>query len=334
MLSLVLPTYNESANITALIDVVDGVLQETPHEIIVVDDDSPDGTWRVAQGLTTKHRSLRVLRRVGRRGLSSAVVEGFDMARGDTLVVMDADGQHDATLILKLLSAVRHGAGVAVGSRYVKGGSVGEWVRDRRIISSMGTFLAQRFAPMKVSDPLSGFFAVKAELYRDMRASLRPSGFKILLEILAHTPSDTRIAEVPLIFRMRLHGKSKLSMKVQAQFVWQLIRLSITRIFSGRCPACILAFWLIILLAGFSLGFHALRLKTLYTDPSVRASVDRALRVVSAKQGWLISDIELLKVEQGSASILHREHTRTPSEPEHCTIALPAATLSCDAPAL
>lgn len=102
MLSLILPTYNEAANIAALIDNIDGVLQSVPYEVIIVDDNSPDGTWKVAEGLVSQHPALRVLRRIGRKGLSSAVVEGFDMARGDILAVMDADGQHDALLLHKI----------------------------------------------------------------------------------------------------------------------------------------------------------------------------------------------------------------------------------------
>ena len=204
MLSLVLPTYNEAANITALIDNIDGVLQSVPHEIIVVDDDSPDGTWKVAEGLTRKHPALRVLRRVGRKGLSSAVTEGFDMARGNVLAVMDADGQHDAMLLHTMLASLKSGAELSIGSRYVAGGSVGDWVTDRRIISSAGTIVAKALSRVRVSDPLGGFFALRKELYVSVRPSLRPTGFKILLEILANVPSSTRISEIPLVFRMRL----------------------------------------------------------------------------------------------------------------------------------
>ena len=193
MISLVLPTYNEAANITALIDNIDGVLQSVPHEIIIVDDNSPDGTWKVAEGLTRKHPALRVLRRVDQKGLSSAVVEGFDMARGTVLAVMDADGQHDAMLLHTMLSSLKAGAELTIGSRYVAGGSVGEWVTDRRIISSAGTVVAKALSRVRVSDPLGGYFALRADLYKTIRASLRPSGFKILLEILANIPASTRV---------------------------------------------------------------------------------------------------------------------------------------------
>ena len=117
MLSLVLPTYNEADNLPELVPALEALLAGLPYEIIVVDDDSPDGTWRVALDLARQRDRVRVIRRVGRRGLSSAVVEGFLAAKGDVLAVADADGQHDLALLPKLYDAVRAGANVAVGSR-------------------------------------------------------------------------------------------------------------------------------------------------------------------------------------------------------------------------
>ncbi len=330
MLSLVLPTYNEAANIAALIDNIDGVLQSVPHEIIVVDDNSPDGTWKVAEGLTRKHPALRVLRRVGRKGLSSAVTDGFDMARGDVLAVMDADGQHDAMLLHTMLSSLKAGAQLTIGSRYVPGGSVGEWVRDRRIISSAGTVIAKALSRVKVSDPLGGFFALRSDLYKSIRPSLRPTGFKILLEILANVPAATRVTEIPLVFRMRLHGQSKLSLKVHFEFVCQSLRLGVRRMTSGACAFCAPAFWLIVVVMLAVLTPRIVALRLLYTDSAVRSQAKQALTDAAAREGWLISDMHIVSVGTGSLTILHQEHMRNPPPPETCTIGYRPFTLTCE----
>lgn len=331
MLSLVLPTYNEAANITSLIDVLDAVLHEVPHEIIVVDDDSPDGTWKVAEGLRMKHPSLRVLRRRGRRGLSSAVVEGFDMARGDILAVMDADGQHDGELLLKLVAQIRAGAGVAIGSRYVPGGNVGEWISGRRFISRMGTNVAGWLSRVPVSDPLGGFFMLRTPLFRKIRPSLRPTGFKILLEILANIPSETKVREVPLVFRMRLHGTSKLSFRVHCEFLLQVLRLGLRRIFTGAVALWLLAFWTAIVAGAVLFVPRAWNLRLLYLDPVLRSTVETAMRQTADHEGWLLSDMELLRVTPEAVDILHREHMRRSPAPRHCTIVLSTVSLTCGA---
>lgn len=329
MLSLVLPTYNEAANITSLIDVLDAVLADLPHEIIVVDDDSPDGTWRVAEHLTRKHPSLRVLRRVGRRGLSSAVTEGFDMARGDILAVMDADGQHDASLLLKLVSALSQGSSLAIGSRYVEGGSVGDWLTDRRIISNTGTTLAHFVSRVKVSDPLGGFFALKTSVYRSVRPMLRPTGFKILLEILANLPAGTRVSEVPLIFRMRLHGQSKLSLRVHIDFAYQVTRLMLKRMYAGTCALCGIVFALSIVIGFLTLTPGAWHLRQFVFSPASRQEIAKALMATLEKKGWLLSDIHILRIDTDSVSLLHREHRRGGAPSVGCTLELRPPSLLC-----
>lgn len=329
MLSLILPTYNEAANIAALIDHIDGVLQSVPYEIIVVDDDSPDGTWRVAEGLVAKHPALRVLRRMGKRGLSSAVIEGFDLAQGNILAVMDADGQHDAALLHKILSSINAGAELSIGSRYVSGGSVGEWVRDRRIISSIGTTIAKFLSRVKVSDPLGGFFALRSDLYKSLRSSLRPTGFKILLEILAHVPPSTRVTEIPLVFRMRLHGRSKLSLKIHVQFVCQVLRLAVLRTFLGTCRLCSVLFWTVCVIIFCFLAVRAWHLRLLFADAALRTQVQTAVSVAAAREGWLLSDIEMTAVDRTFVHLTHREHMRRVPAPVFCTITITTSELSC-----
>lgn len=330
MLSLILPTYNESATIVMLLETIGSVLRDIPHEVIVVDDDSPDGTWKVATEFAARRTRIKVLRRIGKKGLSSAVVDGFDAAHGTILAVMDADGQHDASLLPTLVSAIERGADVAVGSRYVPGGSVGGWVADRRIISSIGTFLARRMARVPVSDPLGGFFAVRRDLYQRVREQLRPAGFKILLEILASIPPDSRLAEVPLVFRMRLCGQSKLSFSVHVVFVCQVIRLALRRWTSAIAAVGVWLFLLLTITVAMLTVPRAWALRLLYTDVSVRASVQSSLTAVGSKQGWLLSDIALVSLTADAAFIEHRDHLRHATGTRHCRIDLHTSTLSCD----
>lgn len=330
MLSLILPTYNESASIVMLLETIGSVLRDVPHEIIVVDDDSPDGTWKIATEFAARRARIKVLRRIGKRGLSSAVVDGFDAAHGTILAVMDADGQHDASLLLKLVNAIEHGSDIAIGSRYVPGGSVGDWVADRRLLSSAGSFFARRLSRVPVSDPLGGFFALRRDLYDRVREQLRPSGFKILLEILAAVPPATRLSEVPLVFRMRLHGQSKLSFAVHLAFACQVLRLTVMRWMTTTAAFGAWLFLLVTLLTALLTVPRAWALRLLYTDAVVRASVQSVLMTVAGKQGWLLSDIELTSVTAESAFLTHRDHLRAMGGVRSCRIDLHTSVLSCD----
>jgi dolichol-phosphate mannosyltransferase len=217
--SVILPTYNESRNLPELVPQLVEFLREIRHEVIVVDDDSPDGTWRVAEELGDRFDEVRLVRRVGRRGLASAVIEGFLAAKGAVLVAADADGQHDFQLLHELLAAVEGGAGLALASRYVPGGSVGAWDERRHALSRLATRLAQRLCRVPVADPMSGFFAVSRPVFAAALPHLNPVGFKILLDLLVHLPPGTIVREIPLRFADRLHGESKLSRLVQLQFI-------------------------------------------------------------------------------------------------------------------
>jgi len=219
VLSLILPTFNEAKNLPVLLPKIEAALQGVPHEVIVVDDDSPDRTWEVAQEMGQHLDDLHVIRRVGRRGLSSAVIEGFLSAKGAQLVVMDADGQHDIAVIGKLAKAVQDGAGIAIGSRYIEGGSVGKWDERRHTLSRIATKLAIALCKVKVKDPMSGFFAIDRDLFQKIVTSLNPKGFKILLDLLVHLPRGIKVVEMPFAFAERLHGESKLSRKVQIEFI-------------------------------------------------------------------------------------------------------------------
>lgn len=306
MLSLILPTYNEAANLPELLNTLQKVLT-MPHEIIVVDDDSPDKTWEVAEHLKGQYPHLRILRRIGRRGLSSAVTDGFAMAQGDVLMVMDSDLQHDPHLITRLYDAVSQGADIAVASRYIEGGSVGEWVTGRRLLSKTATRLAQWLPPVRSSDPMSGFFALSQSAYLGIAPKLRPTGFKILLEVLAHLPKGSRITEVPLQFQFRKHGESKLNMKVELQFIVQLLRIAFMRLIDGVRFILFPIFLIVAVIIAALFLPSAWRLKLLYLDSDVRSQTQTILQQTAEKQGWLLSDMIIDSVEKDHIRILHRD---------------------------
>lgn len=316
MLSLVLPTYNEAANLPSLLPAIGKALQGLPHEIIVVDDDSPDKTWEVAEKIAQTQPSVSIIRRRGEKGLSSAVVEGFNRAKGEILVVMDADGQHDMALLRKLYDEVTKGADVAVASRYVPGGSTTDWRSDRKLASRIGTVLAKIVLPVAIKDPMSGFFAVRKDVYRSVAARLRPTGFKILFEILAHLPSTTKLVEVPMTFGLRTKGKSKASFHVMMQFVAQLLRTFIRR--SLHFLPWII-FLLCILGTLLSFGSRAWALRLLYLDPAIRTKAQTTLQSTSDTNGWLLSEMVLVSVSHDAITIIHRDFLRG-IDPSECLI--------------
>lgn len=229
-LSLVLPTYNESKNIGEMLlklsQLLGGAFGEA-YEIIVVDDDSPDRTWEVASALAQQYPNVHVMRRQGERGLSSAVIRGWQAARGEFLGVIDADLQHPPQVVLALAAEVQRGADVAVASRHVAGGGVSDWGLARRIVSRGAQFLGLLILPgvlSRVSDPMSGCFIVRRSAVRDV--ALRPVGYKILIEILGRGRCSW-IAEVPYVFRERVDGESKASLKIYLEYLRHLLRLRI-----------------------------------------------------------------------------------------------------------
>jgi dolichol-phosphate mannosyltransferase len=217
--TVIVPTYNEADNLPLLVKRVLAALPAS--EIVVVDDASRDGTPEVARELA-RTCPVRLVERVDERGLSTAVLRGMKEARTDVCVVMDADLSHPPEAIPKLVEAVRDGADVAVGSRYVAGGDIDDWPLFRRLASRAGTILARPLT--KVRDPMAGFFCLRRSLVAGV--PLKPRGFKILLEILARTGTD-RTVEVPIHFEDRAAGASKFDSRQRREFlrqVWTLYR--------------------------------------------------------------------------------------------------------------
>jgi dolichol-phosphate mannosyltransferase len=224
-LSIVSPTYNEADNLEPLVKELATALAGSDYEIVVVDDDSPDLTWRRAEELGRCFPQVRSLRRTQNRGLSSAVIEGFNVARGEMVACMDADLQHDPVILPWMLQELDRGADLVVGSRYVEGGGTGEWSWQRWISSWAATKLAHILLHVNLKDPMSGFFLMRRSDFLKVRDRLDAQGFKILLEIVARL-QPKRIVEVPYTFRTRRVGKSKLSRTVVLQYLQQLWKLS------------------------------------------------------------------------------------------------------------
>jgi len=226
LVSVIVPTYNERDNIVPLLDQVRAALAGRAFEVLVVDDDSPDGTWQVAESYGVAHPEVGVLRRLGNRGLSAAVVEGFARARGVVLAVMDADLSHDPALLPALLDAVDSGADIAVGSRRIPGGGADVWPWHRRLGSEVATRLARWGLGVRLADPMSGYFALRRELFDRVRDRVAPRGYKILLEIVARAGPCT-LVELPYVFRDRRQGVSKMSPQVALAYLgslWELRR--------------------------------------------------------------------------------------------------------------
>jgi dolichol-phosphate mannosyltransferase len=232
-LSVISPTLNEAENVSRLVEQLQGALVDIDYEILIVDDDSPDLTWSIAEKISLTNPRVRTLRRMHDPGLSVAVIDGFSAAGGDVVACIDADLQHDPSILPRMLDELQ-GMDVVVGSRHVDGGSTGKWNWLRRLQSWIATKTAQFLLGVKLKDPMSGYFLVWRKDFVAVKEQLDGKGFKILLEILARL-HGSRVKEVPYTFRPRTHGESKLSSKVVLLYIQQLWRLCGTsRHFSVR----------------------------------------------------------------------------------------------------
>jgi dolichol-phosphate mannosyltransferase len=227
-LSMVLPTFNEAANIVAVLEQLMAHLDSVPglhYEIIVVDDDSPDRTWEKAGQVGEIFPQVRVVRRQTERGLSTAVIRGWQVARGRVLGVMDADLQHPAEVTEKLWSEITRGADLAIASRHVEGGGVSDWSLARRIISRCAQLIGLAILPevtARVSDPMSGYFMISRAAIAGRQ--LNPLGYKILIEVLGRGKVRW-ISEVPYVFRERVEGSSKVTNRIYLEYFQHLLRI-------------------------------------------------------------------------------------------------------------
>jgi dolichol-phosphate mannosyltransferase len=219
-ISVVVPTFNERDNVTKLYQKLVATFGAVPWEVVFVDDNSPDRTWEVVRELSRKDARVRCVRRIGRRGLSGACIEGILASSAPYAAVMDADLQHDETQLPKMLALLQSGeADLVIGSRYIEGGSASSFDKQRAGISAFATEIAKRTLGVKVSDPMSGFFAIRRDRFEKLAPELSTQGFKILLDIIATARGELRTKEIPFTFGTRLHGESKLDSMVALDFL-------------------------------------------------------------------------------------------------------------------
>ncbi len=218
-LSVVVPTYREAANVPVLFERMKTALDGLPWEMIVVDDDSPDGTSNIAFKIASSDRRLRCLRRVNRNGLAGAVIEGWMASSADYVAVIDGDLQHDETVLPRMYDLLRSGAGnLAIGTRVRDGTEVG-LSPARQKLSDLGRWFFNHIAGQPIADPMSGFFMVRREIVSRLAPRLSPDGFKILVDILLSASGELKLVEAPYRFRKRTAGESKLTTLVGLDFL-------------------------------------------------------------------------------------------------------------------
>ncbi|HML11380.1 MAG TPA: glycosyltransferase family 2 protein [Stellaceae bacterium] len=261
-LSIVIPTLNERENVPLIVERLNRVLAGIAWEVVFVDDDSPDGTADAVRALARSQSNIRCVQRIGRRGLSSACIEGMLATSAPYLAVMDGDLQHDEALLPRMFEKIKaERLDIVVASRYVAEGSLGNFEASRVAISGFATKLSRLVVKARLSDPMSGFFMIERAAFDSAVRRLSGQGFKILLDLFASTPRPFAFAELPLHFRERLHGESKLDTLV----AWEYLMLLLQKLLGPAVPVRFLLFSLI---GGLGVGVH---LATLWTMLHVAA---------------------------------------------------------------
>jgi dolichol-phosphate mannosyltransferase len=249
-LVVVVPTLNERDNVPLVVERLNHVLADIAWEAIFVDDDSPDGTADVVRALARHQGNIRCLQRVGRRGLASACIEGILASAAPYAAIMDGDLQHDEALLPAMLAKIRaERLDVVVASRYCAAGGVGAWQRSRVMISDIAGRLGRRVIKADLTDPMSGFFIIRRDAFSEAMRGLSGQGFKILLDLFASAQRPLAFAEVPLTFRQRLHGESKLDTMV----AWEYLMLLLQKLVG---PAVPVRFLLFAMIGGLGVGTH------------------------------------------------------------------------------
>jgi dolichol-phosphate mannosyltransferase len=256
-LSVVVPTFKERDNVVVLYHRLEAALAGIDWEVIFVDDNSPDQTWSVVRELAGYDTRVRCLRRIGRRGLSGACIEGILATSAPFAAVMDADLQHDETRLPVMLAQLANGAAdLVVGSRYVEGGSADSFNSTRAGFSTAATMVARQLLRIEIADPMSGFFMIRRDRFEELAPALSVQGFKILLDIVATAHGSLRIVEVPFVFGARQHGESKLDSMVALDF-FGLVLAKLTG------DALSLRFLMFALVGSLGLAIHLAVLKLL-----------------------------------------------------------------------
>ena len=285
-LTVVIPTLNERDNVPLVVERLNRVLDGVAWEAIFVDDDSPDGTADVVRRLAREQANIRCLQRVGRRGLSSACIEGILASSAPYIAVMDGDLQHDEALLPEMLHKLKaEHLDIVVASRHVANGSLGEWRQSRIRISDVATRLSRIVVKADLSDPMSGFFIVERAAFTGAVRRLSGQGFKILLDLFASTPRPFAFAELPLTFRQRLHGESKLDTLV----AWEYLMLLLQKLIG---PAVPVRFLLFALIGGLGVATHLATLwLTLHATHASFAMAQGAATLTAMTGNFLLNNL-------------------------------------------
>jgi dolichol-phosphate mannosyltransferase len=260
-LAVVIPTFNERANVVPLLERLRATLAGVQWEAVFVDDDSPDGTAASIREIGRIDPRVRVLQRIGRRGLASACIEGMLVTPAPYIAVMDADLQHDETVLPRMYQRIKtEQLDLVVGSRNIEGGGMGGFAKDRVALSGLGKRLSRTVAKCNLSDPMSGFFIVDRRFFEEVVYRLSGVGFKILVDLVASADRPVRFAEVPYTFRNRERGESKLDINVGLEYLQLLLDKVIGRFVPTRFVLFVMvgALGLCVHLAVLALLFYAL----------------------------------------------------------------------------
>ncbi|MEQ1608375.1 MAG: glycosyltransferase family 2 protein [Hyphomonadaceae bacterium] len=275
-IAIVTPTFNERDNVLALKNLLAETLKGKAWELIFVDDDSTDGTHDVVAAESRRDPRVRIIRRVGRRGLATAVVEGILSTTAPLVAVIDADMQHDERVILDMIARMKQdNVDLVVGSRYSNGGGVGEWDSKRQTISRIATGISRLVVKADLTDPMSGFFLIRRQAFDAAVRNLSGQGYKILLDIIASAKPPLKVAEVPYTFRNRKHGESKLDSAV----TWEYLMLIADKLIGRYVPVRFLMFMAV---GGAGVVVHMTILASMFQFAQQGFAVSQAVAAVVA----------------------------------------------------
>jgi len=275
-LTVVVPTFNERDNVEPLLELLASVLEHVDWEVIFVDDDSSDGTASRVREIASREARVRCLQRIGRRGLSTACIEGVLASSAPYVAIMDGDLQHDERLLPRMLETLKHEpVDLVIGSRHVSGGGMGDLSQRRAEISNLATRLSRIICRTEIADPMSGFFMMRRQVFENAVRELSGQGFKILLDLLASSPQPLRLKELPYHFRRRQHGTSKLDTLVAWEFGMLIADKTVGHIIPVR-------FALFAFIGTIGLAVHLAVLRLALTMPALDFTKSQAIATVVA----------------------------------------------------
>jgi dolichol-phosphate mannosyltransferase len=276
VLSVIVPTFNERDNVTRMVELLEACLGGVDWEVIFVDDDSPDGTADAAREAARANPRVRCIQRIGRRGLSTACIEGMLASSAPYLAVIDGDLQHDETLLPEMLEVLGTGeTDIVIGSRYVDGGGIGDWDGQRASMSRFATRLSRMVLKTELSDPMSGFFMIRREALTRAVRGLSGIGFKIMLDLFISSPEPLRFRELPYRFRTREAGESKLDSRA----AWDYVMLLLDKLSGRVVPVRFIAFSIV---GGFGVVVHLALLSALFKGAGAEFVVAQTVATVVA----------------------------------------------------